>query len=105
MDPKAYWVAFNSIRGIGAVRLRKILEHFGDLSIAWQAPADALRQAGLPEKVVERILLRRTRLDLEAYWVKIQETGVKILTWEDDEYPRRLREIHAPPPVFYVRGS
>lgn len=105
MDPKAYWVAFNSIRGIGAVRLRKILEHFGDLSIAWQAPADALRQAGLPEKVVERILLRRSNLNIDAYWTKIQKTGVKVLTWEDEEYPRRLREIHAPPPVFYIRGS
>ena len=105
MDPKAYWVAFNSIKGIGSVRLRKILEHFGDLSMAWQAPADALRQAGLPEKVVDRILIRRSKLVLEAYWDKIQKTGVKVVTWEDEDYPRRLREIHNPPPVFYVRGS
>jgi DNA processing protein len=28
-----------------------------------------------------------------------------VITWEDDQYPPRLKEIDQPPPVLYVRGS
>ena len=28
-----------------------------------------------------------------------------MLTWENEEYPRRLIEIDLPPPVLYVRGD
>ena len=36
-DDKKYWIGFNLVRGIGAVRFQQILSFFGDLSIAWQA--------------------------------------------------------------------
>ena len=50
MDPKAYWVGFNLVKGIGAVRLKALLDFFGSLEIAWQAPAEGLRAAGLASK-------------------------------------------------------
>ena len=28
-----------------------------------------------------------------------------MLTWEEDAYPRRLKEIDQPPPVLYLRGD
>ncbi len=56
MERKIYWVAFNLVKGIGAVRLRSILNYFGDLESAWQAPAQALMQAGLSEKVAGRVI-------------------------------------------------
>jgi DNA processing protein len=34
---KGYWVGFNMVRGIGAVWFQSLLDHFGDLSVAWQA--------------------------------------------------------------------
>ena len=105
MDPRAFWVAFNSIRGIGAVRMKKVIDYFGDLSLAWNAPGDALREAGLPQKVVEQVQRRQKTFDLVEYWNKIQNAGIGVLTWDDAGYPRRLREIAAPPPVIYVRGS
>lgn len=105
MDPRAYWVAFNTIRGIGAVRLRLLLDHFGDLSIAWNAPADAYRAAGITPKVIERIQQRQTNFSVEDYWQKVIDAGIQVLTWDDSEYPNRLREIHQPPPVLYTRGK
>ena len=105
MEPRAYWVGFNLVRGIGAVRLRGLLEHFGNLEIAWNAPADALLAAGLPTKVVENFLIVRKQVDLERIIEKVHAQDVKILTWDDDTYPRRLKEIAQPPPVLFIRGS
>jgi DNA processing protein len=39
MDPKVYWIGFNYVKGIGAVRLQTLLDAFGgDLQAAWRSP-------------------------------------------------------------------
>jgi DNA processing protein len=44
-------------------------------------------------------------VDLEKYMAQVAAQGISILTWEDDLYPVRLKEIDQPPPVLYVRGA
>jgi DNA processing protein len=105
MDPKAYWVGFNLVKGIGAVRLRSLLDHFGNLEVAWHAPADALIAAGLTTRIVQNLIVMRSQVQLEVLMERIQRQSIRIITWEDDAYPRRLREIDQPPPVLYLRGS
>jgi DNA processing protein len=105
MDTKAYWVGFNMVRGIGAVRLKALLEHFGSLEVAWQASADELRSVGLNEKIIENLFKVRNQVDLERIWDKIESQGIQVITWEDAIYPRRLKEIDQPPPTLYVRGE
>ncbi|MFZ5822411.1 MAG: DNA-processing protein DprA, partial [Chloroflexota bacterium] len=36
---------------------------------------------------------------------QIQSKDIQILTWQDEAYPQRLREISQPPPVLYLRGE
>lgn len=105
MDSKAYWVGFNLVKGIGAVRLRQIIDFFGTLEIAWNSPREGLLAAGLPAKVVENFQQVRSQVDLERIMANIEKKQVKVLTWEDLEYPRRLKEISQAPPVLFVNGS
>ncbi|MBE3117640.1 MAG: DNA-protecting protein DprA, partial [Candidatus Atribacteria bacterium] len=105
MNDKRYWVGFNLVKGIGAVRLQALCNHFGDLALAWQAPADALQAAGLSPKLAERVAQVRAGVDLDKYLTKVKAQGIEILTWDDDLYPPRLKEIDQPPPVLYVRGA
>src|SRR5512141_2395507 len=105
MSDKRYWIAFNLIKGIGAVRMQALIQHFGDLEVAWKAAPAELAQAGLSLKLVERVVQARGDIDLEKLWAKIEAQGIKILTWEDEAYPQRLKEIDQPPPVLYMRGS
>lgn len=105
MDDKRYWVGFTLIKGIGAVRLQALIHHFGDLETAWKAnPAD-LAEAGLGAKLVERVIQARESVDLEKISEQIARQGIQILTWDDEAYPARLREIDQPPPVLYLRGE
>ena len=105
MSDKRYWIGFNLIKGIGAVRMQALIQHFGDLELAWKAAPIDLARAGLGLKVIERIVQARQNVDLEKLWVKIEAQGIKILTWEDETYPQRLKEIEQPPPVLYIRGD
>ncbi len=105
VNDKRYWVGFNLVKGIGAVRLQALCNHFGDLALAWQAPADALQAAGLSPKLAERVAQVRAGVDLDKYLTKVKAQGIEILTWDDELYPPRLKEIDQPPPVLYVRGA
>ncbi|MCD4672845.1 MAG: DNA-processing protein DprA [Anaerolineaceae bacterium] len=105
MDPRAYWLGFNLVKGIGSVRLQGLLSYFGSLEIAWQAPPEALKNAGLSTKVIGNLLKVRSEVELEAVLERILSNGIQVLTWESEAYPRRLKEIDQPPPVLYVSGS
>ncbi|MHC1740861.1 MAG: DNA-processing protein DprA [Anaerolineaceae bacterium] len=105
MEKQAYWVGFNLVRGIGAVRMKNLLDYYGNLEIAWNAPASGLISAGLPTRVVENFILIRNKVNLESIMERITSQGVKVYTWEDEIYPKRLKEIAQPPPVLYVKGS
>jgi DNA processing protein len=105
LDPKAYWVGFNIVKGVGAVRMRQILEFFGSLETAWNAPSEGLLTAGLPPKVVENFITVRKQIDLDRVMKNLEAKGVKVLTIQDSDYPRRLKEINQPPPVLYIKGS
>jgi DNA processing protein len=102
---RRYYVGFNLVRGVGAVRLGSLISHFGDVESAWKANRDELRAAGLGPKTVARMLAVRKDVDLEVLEARILEQGIRILISDDEDYPRRLREIEQPPPVLYVRGE
>ena len=105
MDDKRYWIGFNLIKGIGAVRMQALIQHFGDLELAWKASSADLAEAGLGKKVIERIIQASEEVDLGKLWEKIEAQGINILTWQDESYPGRLKEIDQPPPVLYIRGE
>ena len=101
----AFWLAFSNVRGIGAVRFRKLLNFFGELSAAWQADRSELISAGLTEKAADQVLEARKALKLETLEIDLKRKGIKFLTWNSSEYPRYLLEIAQPPPVLYFFGE
>src|SRR4030042_1300108 len=103
-DPQA-WVALNRIPGIGRVRYQLLEKRFGRLESAWSAPAGELRAAGLDERATAAIVAQRPSVSPEAEMERLARQGVRAITWNDDAYPPRLKEIFDLPPVLYVRGA
>ena len=105
MSVNRYWLAFNLVQGIGPVKIRALIDRFGSLETAWLAGIPALQQSGLDKRALQNLLEARESLDLDREAAKLEQAGVQALTWDDDGYPARLREIPDPPPLLYVRGS
>jgi len=105
MEDKRYWIGFTLVKGIGAVRFQRLLERFGDAESAWGAAPAELAGAGLSTKLIERLVAVREKVDLARIWEQIQKKGIHVLTWLDETYPERLKEIEQPPPVLYLRGE
>lgn len=104
-DETKYWVGFNLIRGIGPVRLEKLLGHFGDIRSAWEARSDQLAAAGLNQKLTWQLIQKRERTDLDQLVITLRESGIKVFYWDHPNYPERLRLIPQSPFVIYLHGD
>lgn len=104
-DHKKYWIGFNLVKGVGSVRFSQIQAYFGDLSIAWHAPAEAFQEVGLPERVLKNFFALRVEIDLDHLYESIISSNTTVLTLLDEAYPRLLREIDQAPPVIYIKGN
>lgn len=105
VDEKAYWIAFNKVAGIGAVRFSTLLAVCGSAAAAWRASIHDLKAAGLDRRTLENVLHARRTLDVAAEWQQVEHAGVQVITLLDDYYPANLRQIDSPPPLLYVRGE
>lgn len=105
MSARKYWLGFNAIAGIGPVRFRALLKHFGDLADAWAASERDLRAAGLDRATIENILTGRGALDLDRMLAEVDQLGASVLTLEDPDYPALLAELPEAPPLIYVKGT
>ena len=100
-----YWIGFNLVSGIGPVRVRSLVQTFGGIEAAWNAPAEELRRVGLGEKLVQRLIEARSALDLTKELGRVQQLGLQVLPMDDPQYPARLKEIESPPLVLYLSGQ
>ena len=106
MEPREALVALNLIEHVGPVRVRQLLEHFGDApSILRASKSQLLQVRGIGEDTAESIARWEGSVNLGAELKRIEEYGCRVVTQADPEYPQLLREIYDPPVVLYVKGD
>lgn len=102
---RAFWVAWNRVRGVGPARFARLLEVFGEAQTAWRVSDGDLRATGFDDKLLSEIARQRRLIDPAAEAARLTRLAVTALTLRDPAYPRLLREIPQPPAVLYVRGQ
>jgi DNA processing protein len=106
MDSREAHVALNLIEGVGPVRVRQLLEHFGEApQILSAAKQQLLRVRGIGEETAESIVSWEKSIDLAAEMKRIADSGCAVVIQSDPHYPELLREIYDPPTVLYVKGN
>jgi DNA processing protein len=68
-------------------------------------PLTALEALNLPAPSVQFIADGKARAEAEQEWLRVSSEGAAILTYADQDYPSRLREIFDPPSVLWIRGD
>jgi len=106
MDSREAHVALNLIEGVGPVRVRQLLEHFGDAAAILKASKSQLTQVrGIGDDTASAIANWEKDVDLAGELKRIADSGCRIVIQSDDEYPAMLKEIYDPPVVLYVKGA
>ncbi len=104
-DQTPYWIGLSKVAGIGPARMRLLLDYFGSAEAAWSAFHADLLQAGLDGKVADALVATRRTAALDVDLQKLDKLDARALTWESEDYPKRLLEIADPPPVLYMLGE
>jgi DNA processing protein len=100
-----YWLGFYRIPGIGRVRIGHLEKYFGSMENAWKASPSQLGQSGLDQSATGSIIERRPSINPDDEAAMLDKLGVQALTYHDEEYPARLREIPDYPPLIFVKGT
>lgn len=99
-------IALNMLPHVGPVRLRRLLEVFETPERVLGAKRAELRGVeGIGAEVADQISNWESTVDLPAELQRVKDFGAKVIIQTSPDYPRSLREIHAPPIVLYVWGE
>ncbi len=99
-------IALNMLPKIGPVRVRRLLEVFGDPANILGAAKDRLmRVDGIGEETAKILHAWQDHTDPAAEIREATERGISIITQDDEDYPSPLREAYDPPLLLYVWGK
>lgn len=105
MDEKAiYHIGFSHFYGIGPVKYTALKDRFGSAEEAYNAPVTSLEEVIGPLWSARFDQFRKS-MDLKRKYEEIRKKGISILTVDDEEYPKKLKEISDPPICLYVKGD
>lgn len=107
MEEQRNWIALSAVEGIGPVLFRRLLERFDTPGRVFTASrVELLAVRGMTEPMVAALQDGASKRFAEAELRRLDTlSDVRLLTFLDADYPRRLFEIGAPPPLLYLRGQ
>jgi DNA processing protein len=84
---------------------RKTSSRAGQPQAIFNASLTELESHRLPAAVAQAIHTRQPMSAAATELAQAQAAGVRLLTWDEPQYPQRLCEIYDPPPLPYVQGN
>ena len=105
MSSLKYWVWLSSVGGIGPVTVLQLLKHFGTPEKVYQADAGDYGGIESARPINFSQLMLKNLDTANKILASCQKSGFRVITFQDAEYPDRLRNIYDPPLILYVRGN
>lgn len=100
-----YWLALTFTPGIGSVTARKLIDRFGDIESIFAASPEELASIPRISIATAQGLLSTPLEQLEAETLSLNDEGIDVLTWDNDQYPANLYALKNAPCVLFVRGA
>ena len=101
-----YWLGLSLVPGVGAVLYKRLLERFNHPIAVFQASREELLSVeGMAKRVAEAIRQGPFEKAVERELYLLNKVNGSLLTFQEEGYPRRLKNIYDPPPLLYVRGT
>ena len=97
-DDVKEWLLLSAIEGVGATRLKLLIEYFGSPKAVLDASFQQLIAVSkIDEKIAKNITHQRA--------FKFAEKQIEIIPFIDERYPKNLLKIYDPPAFLYIRGK
>ena len=101
-----YWVALSSIEEISSQFIIKLFNEFGGIRQVFEAEGLAYSNIeGITKNKFDKFLKLRDSVDIDKVYDYVLERDIKVITFENPNYPKMLKNIDNPPAVLYYRGD
>ncbi|MBD3168073.1 MAG: DNA-protecting protein DprA [candidate division Zixibacteria bacterium] len=92
--------------GIGEIRFRKLLENFGTAEAVFEASEEDILQTGyIGARQANTIKKGYDNQIIDSLFATLEKEEIKIVNFQDADYPRNLKNIYDCPPILFYRGD
>ncbi|MFC2141820.1 DNA-processing protein DprA [Acidobacteriota bacterium] len=98
------WIGLSLVFHEKLASFQKILRAFSPIGDVYHARIRDLKALGVEEDAARQLLAPATQERARKELDRLDRAGFGVLTWDDEGYPERLREIYDPPAVLYYAG-
>lgn len=99
------WLALALTPGVGPRRILHAVERCGCAAAVLRLPLTGLEALQLPAQAAQFLANGEAARAADQELEKLAGSGAAIVTFRDEAYPERLREIYDPPALLWVRGN
>lgn len=100
-----YWIWLSNALGAGSSAFCRLISLYDTPFDIFRAEETELEQIPDLTERTKRALCNKSLQRATEILDQCQRGGIGVLTYDEDAYPRALREIQKPPMVLYYRGS
>ena len=91
---------------MGAKRKNNLLQYFKTIEHLYNAKEDELLKVkGIGEKFAKEVIDSKEKLNIDKHIEFMIKNNVDIISIQDKEYPKMLKNIYDPPVSLYIRGN
>lgn len=106
MTEKEYWYWLCAMTDLGQKKKEALISFFLSPEAAFHEKIESFSGMELlNEKDIEKIDLSRNKSKITENYAKLAEKGIYFVTIEDEEYPRKLKNIYEPPLGLFYKGK
>lgn len=106
MDKKDIYLCIESIKGISAITLGKIIEEVGSVEqIINLSEKEIYNLKNISLNIKENLVKYISRFNLDEVKEKLYKNSIQYICIEDEEYPEKLRNIYSPPLLLFYKGD
>ncbi len=102
---RAYQLALSMINGVGFSLWKNFIEHFGNAENLYNTSRSTLANVHKHHDVCKEILEKKHLSEAEQLIQKHNKNNIKIVSYFDDKYPKKLKQIPLPPMFLYCKGD
>ena len=105
MNQTDYWLWLTLNPKLITVKIKKLLEIFFSPYAVYAATEKDFLSQGLLVEAIEHDLLDKSLDNVHKVKEQCEKQGIKILTYSDELYPEKLKQIYDSPYVLYYKGT
>ena len=99
-----YWLWLTTRKGLGPAGALAVLDHFITPERAYYGDREDFKLLELPSFVKSSLLDKSMDVPNQILG-DCDRLGMRVMTFQDADYPQRLRQIDIPPVVLYIKGK